>query len=41
MYEHWRAFIGLLAERGFTDDDIGLILGGNFLRIWNEVLPAA
>jgi membrane dipeptidase len=39
MHEHWRAFIELLAERGFTDDDIGLILGGNFLRIWNEVLP--
>jgi len=41
MYEHWSAFIDLLSERGFTDEEIGLILGGNFVRIWKEVLPAA
>jgi len=40
MRQHWSTFIGLLAERGFTEDEIGLIIGGNFVRIWNEVLPA-
>lgn len=28
MYEHWDTFILMLAERGFTDQDIGLIVGG-------------
>jgi membrane dipeptidase len=41
VYEHWSTFIGLLTERGFTQEDIGLILGGNFLRVWNQVLPDA
>lgn len=41
IYEHWSALLELLAERGFTEEEIGLILGGNFLRIWREVLPAA
>jgi membrane dipeptidase len=41
MYEHWSTFIDLLVERGFTEEEIGLILGGNFLRIWREVLPDA
>jgi membrane dipeptidase len=40
MHEHWDAFIKLLSERGFTDDQIGLILGGNYLRIWKQILPA-
>jgi membrane dipeptidase len=40
MNEHWSAFIKLLAERGFTEQQIGLILGGNFLRVWKEILPA-
>jgi len=39
--EHYAAFIKLLSERGFTDDQIGLILGGNYLRIWKQILPAA
>jgi membrane dipeptidase len=39
--EHYTAFIKLLSERGFTDDQIGLILGGNYLRIWKQILPAA
>jgi membrane dipeptidase len=40
MREHWETFIKLLSERGFTDDQIGLILGGNYLRIWKQILPA-
>jgi membrane dipeptidase len=41
MGEHWTLFIRLLRERGFTDEQIRLILGGNYLRIWNQILPAA
>jgi membrane dipeptidase len=40
MYEHWATFIGLLRQRGFTDGDIGMIVGGNFLRVMRAVLPA-
>ncbi len=40
MREHWDAFIKMLSERGLTDDQIGLILGGNYLRIWKQILPA-
>lgn len=39
MYEHWATFIRMLAERGFTDQDIGMIVGGNFLRVMRIVLP--
>jgi membrane dipeptidase len=39
MHEHWDSFIKTLSERGFTDDQIGLILGGNYLRIWKQILP--
>jgi membrane dipeptidase len=39
MEEHWSTFVRLLTERGFNEEEIGLILGGNFLRIWNAVLP--
>jgi membrane dipeptidase len=39
--EHYATFIQMLSERGFTDDQIGLILGGNYLRIWKQILPAA
>ena len=39
MYEHWATFIGMLAERGFTDQDIAMIVGGNFLRVMRTVLP--
>ena len=38
--EHYATFIKMLSERGFTDDQIGLILGGNYLRIWKQILPA-
>lgn len=40
LYTHWSTFIGMLADRGFTEHDIGLMLGGNYLRVWREVLPA-
>jgi membrane dipeptidase len=36
---HWATFIGILAERGFAEQQIGLILGGNYLRIWKQILP--
>lgn len=39
--EHWENFIKMLSERGLTDQQIGLILGGNYLRIWKQILPAA
>jgi membrane dipeptidase len=39
--EHYATFINMLSERGFTDEHIGLILGGNYLRIWKQILPAA
>ncbi len=41
MREHWDTFIRLLRERGFDDEQISLILGGNFLRIWKQILPSA
>jgi membrane dipeptidase len=41
MYEHWDKFIKMLSERGLTDEYIGMILGGNYLRVWNQILPAA
>ena len=40
VYEHWDSFIKMLSERGFTDDQIGMMLGGNYLRIWKQILPA-
>jgi membrane dipeptidase len=39
MYEHWETFIRMLSERGFTDQDIGMIVGRNFLRVMGAVLP--
>jgi membrane dipeptidase len=41
MREHWDNFIKVLSERGFTDEQIGLILGGNYIRIWKQILPNA
>jgi membrane dipeptidase len=41
QYEHWDNFIKMLSERGLTDDQIGMILGGNYLRIWKQILPEA
>lgn len=40
MYEHWDTFIRMLGERGFNEDQIGLVLGGNLIRIWKQILPA-
>ncbi len=39
MRQHWETFIGMLAERGFNDEDIGKIAGGNYIRIWQKILP--
>lgn len=41
MLEHWSRFMSLLRDRGYRDDEIALILGGNFLRIWKEILPGS
>jgi membrane dipeptidase len=41
MQEHWQTFIKMLSERGLSDEHIGMVLGGNYLRVWNQVLPAA
>jgi membrane dipeptidase len=41
MSEHWTTFIGLLQKRGFKDDQIAMIVGGNFLRVMKAVLPEA
>ena len=39
MFEHWNNFITLLRKHGHSEKDIALILGGNYLRIWKEILP--
>jgi membrane dipeptidase len=39
--EHWTNFIKMLSERGFTDEQIGMMLGGNYLRVWQQILPSA
>lgn len=39
MYDHWQRFILILENRGFGRQEIAKILGGNFLRIWSEILP--
>jgi len=41
IYQHYDGFIKLLSERGLTDEQIGMILGGNYLRIWRQILPDA
>ncbi len=40
MRQHWEIFIAMLGERGFKEPDINKIVGANFLRIWNQILPA-
>jgi membrane dipeptidase len=40
MFEHWNKFIGLLRHRGLKDEEIAKVLGGNFLRVMHQVLPA-
>jgi membrane dipeptidase len=39
MLQHWENLIRALSDRGFNDDQIGLILGGNYVRIWKQILP--
>jgi membrane dipeptidase len=41
IYEHYDNFIKALSERGLTDEQIGMILGGNYMRIWKQILPEA
>jgi membrane dipeptidase len=41
IYEHYDNFIKALSERGLTDQQIGMVLGGNYLRVWRQVLPEA
>lgn len=41
MAEHWETFIGMLHARGFTDDHVAQIVGGNLLRVMRAVLPAS
>jgi membrane dipeptidase len=41
MRQHWEIFLTMLSERGFTDEQIGMIAGGNYVRIWKEILPDA
>jgi membrane dipeptidase len=41
IYEHYDNFIKALSERGITDEQIGMILGGNYLRVWRQILPEA
>lgn len=40
MLQHWENFIRALSERGFNDDQIGMIVGGNYIRIWKQILPS-
>ena len=39
MHEHWDNFIKMLSERGFTENQIGQIVGGNYIRLWKQILP--
>ena len=38
MNQHWSTFIGLLEERGLTDEQIAKVLGGNWARVWSQIL---
>lgn len=40
MYEQRDSFLQGLSQRGFSDEQIGLVLGGNFLRVWRQILKA-
>ena len=41
IYEHYDNFIKALSERGLTDEQIAMVLGGNYLRVWRQILPDA
>lgn len=38
MYDQRDRFIQMLSDRGYSDHQIAMVVGGNFLRIWNEIL---
>ncbi len=38
MFEHWNTFIAILENRGYSEDELAKILGGNFLRVWKAIL---
>ena len=38
MYEHWNNFIRIFYDRGYSDEQIALVLGGNYVRVWNDIL---
>ena len=39
MYEHWSRFIEMLEQHGYSSEQTALILGGNYFKIWKEILP--
>jgi membrane dipeptidase len=39
IYQHYDKFIKALSERGLTDQQIGMVLGANYLRVWQQILP--
>ena len=38
MYEHWNNFIKTLQDLGYSDEQIALVLWGNYVRVWNDIL---
>jgi membrane dipeptidase len=38
---NFRAIVDGLIDAGYTDDEIGLVMGGNFFRLWQRVHAAA
>ena len=38
---NFRAIVGGLIDAGYSDDEIGKIMGGNFFRVWQQVSRAA
>jgi membrane dipeptidase len=38
---NFRAILDGLMDAGYTDDEIGSIMGGNFFRVWQQVSAAA
>ncbi len=38
---HFEAIAGALLAHGYTDEEVGKVMGGNFFRLWKEVSAAA
>ncbi len=38
---NFRAIAEALLASGYTDDDVGKVMGGNFMRVWGQVLKEA